>query len=106
MKPLVIAAVVMLSGCARLVPSSELKTLHYQCGTMPLTVSLHVDDMRVDGKGETASFLFDGERLTLHPVASAAGHRYSDGKYTFWYQGRQAWVMRDDRVIVNDCVLR
>lgn len=101
MKPLLIAAVLLLSGCTRLVPSPPLQTLHYQCGTMPLTVNLHMAD-----RNESVSFLLDGELHTLYLVVASSGSRYSDGKYTFWRKQQQALIMRGERIIVNDCVLR
>jgi len=49
-------------------------------------------------------FLLDGNQLKLKQVAAASGTRYSDGNYTFWSKGSQAFVQRGDDIILNDCV--
>ncbi|MDT3250683.1 MliC family protein [Serratia sp. root2] len=98
MKKIIIAAgALALAGCSYVLPQSS-QTLHYQCGTMPLTVSL-------DGKDSTASFLMDGEQLKLKQVLVMSGAKYSDGKYSFWSKGQNAYVERNDKVIISDCVL-
>lgn len=56
MKPLLIAGVVLLSGCAQLMPAAKPQTLYYQCGTMPLTVTLNPGP-----QGDSVTFLLDGE---------------------------------------------
>ncbi|QUY50409.1 MliC family protein [Serratia plymuthica] len=98
MKKIIIAAgALTLAGCSYVLPQSS-QTLHYQCGTTPLTVSL-------DGKDSTASFLMDGEQLKLKQVLVMSGAKYSDGKYSFWSKGQNAYVERNDKVIISDCVL-
>ncbi|CAI0742701.1 MliC family protein [Serratia ficaria] len=97
MKKVILAAgALALSGCSYFLPQSS-QTLHYQCGTTPLTVSL-------DGKASEVSFLMDGEQLHLKQVLAMTGAKYSDGKYTFWSKGQNAYVERNDRVIMSDCV--
>ncbi|MEE4410084.1 MULTISPECIES: MliC family protein [unclassified Serratia (in: enterobacteria)] len=98
MKKIIIAAgALVLAGCSYVLPQSS-QTLHYQCGTTPLTVAL-------DGKDSTASFLMDGEQLKLKQVLVMSGAKYSDGKYSFWSKGQNAYVERNDKVIISDCVL-
>ncbi|ACT06577.1 putative lipoprotein [Dickeya chrysanthemi Ech1591] len=102
MKSLLITGVLLLlSGCAQLMPAAKPQTLHYRCGTMPLTVTLNPDP-----QGDSATFLLDGESHTLPQVPAASGTRYSDERYAFWSKGNQAFIVRGDRIIVNDCVLQ
>ncbi|AHG22396.1 lipoprotein [Chania multitudinisentens RB-25] len=98
MKKVLMSAIILLSaGCSHMMQQKN-QTLHYQCGTTPLTVTLNA-------KTSTASFLMDGEQLQLKQVAAASGTRYSDGKYVFWSKGQSAWVERHDRVIMSDCTV-
>ncbi|MCO7261410.1 MliC family protein [Dickeya zeae] len=106
MKPLwmtgvLTGALVLLSGCAHFMPTAQPQTLHYQCGTMPLTVTLNPGQ-----KVDSVTFLLDGEPHTLPQVPAASGTRYSDDRYTFWSKGKQTFIVRGDRIIVNDCVLQ
>ncbi|MDF2786531.1 MAG: hypothetical protein K0S95_3066 [Pantoea eucrina] len=94
------AGCLALSGCGMLQQSApQPETLHYQCGTLPLTVTL-------DNSKEQVSFILDGTPLTLKQTVSASGARYSDGHYVFWSKGTSAFVERNDRVIINDCELQ
>ncbi|ATM85779.1 MliC family protein [Yersinia enterocolitica] len=88
--------VLVLAGCSLVQPKNQ--TLHYQCGTTQLTVMQ-------DNQHEKVSLILDGEQLTLPQVRAASGVKYSDGRYTFWSKGNTAFVERDDKVIINDCVL-
>lgn len=103
MKPLLAgAALLLLSGCSYFSHQQPVKILSYQCGTMPLTVT-----MQQDGKSSSqVSFLLDGDRHVLPQVVSASGTKYSDGTYSFWSKGNHAFVQRGERVIVDDCLLR
>ncbi len=94
-KMLIAAGLLLLAGCSYVIPQKS-QTLHYQCGTTPLTVSLN-------GEESTVSFVMDGEQLKLKQVLAASGAKYSDGKYTFWSKGRNAFVERNDKVIMSDC---
>ncbi|CAI1645940.1 MliC family protein [Serratia proteamaculans] len=98
MKKIIIAAgALALAGCSYVLPQNS-QTLHYQCGTTPLTVSL-------DGKESTVSMLMDGEQLKLKQVLAMSGAKYSDGKYTFWSKGQNAYLERNGKVIMSDCTL-
>ena len=98
MKKIIIAAgVLALAGYSYVLPQSS-QTLHYQCGTTPLTVAL-------DGKESTVSLLMDGEQLKLKQVLAMTGAKYSDGKYTFWSKGQNAYLERNGKVIMSDCTL-
>ncbi|AYO37894.1 Membrane-bound lysozyme inhibitor of C-type lysozyme precursor [Serratia liquefaciens] len=98
MKKIIIAAgALALAGCSYVLPQSS-QTLHYQCGTTPLTVAL-------DGKESTVSLLMDGEQLKLKQVLAMTGAKYSDGKYTFWSKGQNAYLERNGKVIMSDCTL-
>lgn len=90
------AAVLMLTGCSLVQSKNE--TLHYQCGTTRLTVMQ-------DNKQDKVSLVLDGKQLTLPQVRAASGAKYSDGHYTFWSKGNAAFVERDEKVIINDCML-
>lgn len=89
-------AIFMLSGCSLVQPKNE--TLHYQCGTTKLKVMQ-------DNKQDKVSLVLDGKQLSLPQVRAASGTKYSDGHYTFWSKGNTAFVERDEKVIINDCVL-
>ncbi|AHF77085.1 Membrane-bound lysozyme inhibitor of c-type lysozyme [Sodalis praecaptivus] len=79
--------------------SAQTETLHYQCGTLPLTVTL-------DNVHERVNFILDGQQLSLPQVATASGARYSDGQYSFWSKGERAFIERQDKIIVDDCVIQ
>lgn len=97
---LTLAAALLLTGCGLLHKQPEApQTLHYRCGTLPLTVTL-------DNASEQVSFIMDGQPLTLKRAVSASGARYSDGKYVFWSKGDTAFIERDDKIVVNDCELQ
>lgn len=97
---LIFAAALLLSGCGLMHKQAEApQTLHYRCGTLPLTVTL-------DNASEQVSFIMDGQPLTLKRAVSASGARYSDGKYVFWSKGDTAFIERDDKIVVNDCALQ
>jgi len=97
---LIFAAALLLSGCGLMHKQAEApQTLHYRCGTLPLTVTL-------DNASEQVSFIMDGQPLTLKRAISASGARYSDGKYVFWSKGETAFIERDDKIVVNDCALQ
>ncbi|CFR11577.1 MliC family protein [Yersinia kristensenii] len=89
-------AVLILAGCSVVQPKSE--TLHYQCGTTQLQVMQ-------DNKQDKVSLVLDGEQLILPQVRAASGAKYSDGRYTFWSKGNTAFVERNEKVIINDCML-
>lgn len=91
----------ILSGCSGFNPSTAEKTLHYQCGTLPLTVTLKRDTQPAE-----AHFLLDGERLQLPQVVAASGTKYSNSRYTFWSKGDRAFVARDEHIIADDCLLQ
>ncbi|AUH00518.1 MliC family protein [Pectobacteriaceae bacterium CE70] len=93
-------ALLLLSGCSQWIGEQE-HTLHYQCGTMPLTVT-----MIEQPRQSHVTFLLDGELHTLQQTPSASGVRYSDGKYTFWSKGNHAFIQRGSNIIVNDCILK
>ncbi|MCZ4058534.1 MliC family protein [Pantoea sp. LMR881] len=100
LKGLTVAAAVLLSGCSLMhKPAEEPQTLHYRCGTLPLTVTL-------DNARQQVSFIMDGKPLTLKQTLSASGTRYSDGNYVFWSKGDGAFIERNDKIVVNDCELQ
>ncbi|RPD98342.1 hypothetical protein BBB56_15095 [Candidatus Pantoea deserta] len=99
-KALPFATVLLLAGCGLVNKQAERpQTLHYRCGTLPLTVTL-------DNASEQVSFILDGQPLTLKRAMSASGARYSDGKYVFWSKGESAFIERDDKIVINDCELQ
>ncbi len=90
----------LLSGCSLMPPKpAPVQTLHYTCGTMPLTVTLDNDKQQV-------SFIMDGKPLTLTQTLAASGTRYSDDNYVFWSKGDGAFIERNKKVVVNDCLLQ
>ncbi|TKI05702.1 hypothetical protein FCN80_13370 [Martelella alba] len=90
----------VLGGCSswRGHGGDNVRVLHYRCGTMPLTVRQEIHPARV-------RLILDGQALTLTQTVSASGVRYSDGRYVFWSKGPQAFIERDNRVIIDDCRL-
>ncbi|MBK0030748.1 MliC family protein [Erwinia sp. S43] len=101
MKQGIFVAALLLSGCSYFQHSAEEqpKTLHYTCGTLPLTVQLN------NAKSEV-SMILDGNQLTLKQQVAASGTRYSDGNYVFWSKGDSAFIERNDKIIINDCQLQ
>ncbi|MFT8211370.1 MAG: MliC family protein [Symbiopectobacterium sp.] len=91
----------VLSSCSGFNRQTPVKTLHYQCGTLPLTVTL-----KQDIQPEEVHFLLDGERLQLPQVVSASGAKYSNSRYTFWSKGDRAFIERSGHIIADDCLLQ
>lgn len=93
--------ILTLAGCSYFAPqqAEKVETLHYTCGTLPLTVELN-------NSREEVKFILDGQPLTLKQQIAASGTRYSDGRYVFWSKGDSAFIERDDRIIINDCQLQ
>ncbi|PLR40569.1 hypothetical protein CYR32_02190 [Chimaeribacter coloradensis] len=91
------ALLLALAGCSHFTKPVA-QVIHYQCGTLPLTVTQAADR-------ESVSLLLDGEQLHLPHVEAASGAKYSDGRYTYWSQGEKALIQRDDEVIISDCVV-
>ncbi|MBS0055343.1 MliC family protein [Yersinia sp. Marseille-Q3913] len=89
-------AALMLAGCSLLQPKNE--TLHYQCRTTQLTV-------KQDNQHDKVNLILDGEQLSLGQVRAASGTKYSDGRYTFWSKSNSAFIERDDKIIIDDCML-
>lgn len=92
---------VALSGCSHFQTASQeqVKTLHYTCGTLPLTVKL-------DNSQSEVHLILDGRPLVLKQQPAASGARYSDGHYVFWSRGDSAFIERNDKIIINDCQLQ
>ncbi|MGK2960034.1 MAG: MliC family protein [Candidatus Malihini olakiniferum] len=93
--------IIALSGCSHFNQQTPLKKLHYQCGTLPITVTL-----KQDTHPEEVYFLLDGERLQLAQVVAASGIKYSNGRYAFWSKGDRAFIERNGHIIANDCLLQ
>lgn len=100
-KGYVAAMLVALSGCSYFQAGSQeqVRTLHYTCGTLPLTVNL-------DDKKSEVSLILDGQALVLKQQPAASGTRYGDGHYVFWSKGDSAFIERNDKIIINDCQLQ
>ncbi len=102
MKKIIMAlsGIAILSGCSMMHKSEPTpQQLHYQCGTLPLTVTQ-------DNAKQQVSFILDGKPLTLAQTVSASGARYSDGTYVFWSKGNGAFVERNNKIVINDCELQ
>ncbi|MEM6159451.1 MliC family protein [Erwinia sp. P6884] len=95
---LLASTAILLSGCSFMHDQEQPKTLHYTCGTMPLTVQL-------DNAQQQVKLILDGKPLTLTQQVSGSGTRYSDGNYLFWSKGDTAFIERNEKVIINDCRL-
>lgn len=95
---IILMSIFCLTACGHLRRAPEEQPLHYQCGTLPLTVTQREQPAEV-------KFILDGKQLTLARVMSASGVRYSDGYYTFWSKGANAFIERKGKIIINDCIL-
>ncbi|WP_213989624.1 MliC family protein [Sodalis sp. dw_96] len=100
---LTVITVLATGACSRLHRGEEVQVLHYQCGTTPLTV-------RQNNRLSQVSLILDGKQLTLPRVVSASdvpsdNGRYDNGHYVFWSKGNRAFIERDGRVIIDDCIL-
>ncbi len=91
-------AALLTGACSRIEGGADIRVLHYQCGTLPLTV-------RQNNRLSQVSLILDGKQLTLPQVVSASGVRYDNGHYIFWSKGNRAFIERDGRLIINDCIL-
>ncbi len=98
MKQGIIVAALLLSACSHYQHSREEQpeTLHYTCGTLPLTVQL-------DNAKNEVSLILDGNPVTLKQQVAASGTRYGDGNYVFWSKGDSAFIERNDKIIIDDC---
>ncbi|HEY0209073.1 MAG TPA: MliC family protein [Acerihabitans sp.] len=95
---IIFACVLTVTACSQFNRGPVEQTLRYQCGTMPLTV-------RQSAQPAQVSFILDGKQLTLAQVMSASGTRYSDGHYAFWSKGPNAFIEREGKIIINDCII-
>lgn len=100
-KGYIAALVLTLSGCSYFQTASQepVKTLHYTCGTLPLTVKL-------DNSKSEVSLILDGQPLVLKQLPAASGTRYGDDRYVFWSKGDSAFIERNNKIIINDCQLQ
>ncbi|OON40429.1 hypothetical protein BTJ39_08425 [Izhakiella australiensis] len=96
-----LGAAMLLAGCNSLQSASQdqQKTLHYTCGTLPLTVQL-------DNSQQQVKLILDGTPRVLKQTRAASGTRYADDTYVFWSKGDSAFVERNDKIIINDCQLQ
>lgn len=96
-KYLALAAALALGGCVHH-QAEETSTLHYRCGTLPLTVLL-------DNGRQEVNLILDGNPLTLKQQPAASGTRYADDNYAFWSKGEEAFIERHGKTIISDCRL-
>ncbi|PIJ51735.1 hypothetical protein BL250_04055 [Erwinia sp. OLTSP20] len=91
----------LLAGCNSMHPQplSQLSTLHYVCGTLPLTVTL-------DNHLQQVKLILDGTPQLLKATPAASGTRYANDTYVFWSKGNGAFVERNDKIVINDCQLQ
>lgn len=94
-KFLPLAAALILGGCVHH-QAEETSTLHYRCGTLPLTVQL-------DNHRQEVNLILDGNPLTLKQQPAASGTRYANENYAFWSKGESAFIERSGKVIIDDC---
>ncbi|QKJ87064.1 hypothetical protein PMPD1_2118 [Paramixta manurensis] len=97
-KSLMLTIVALLSGCGLMKQHEAVQTLHYTCGTLPLSVTQ-------DNQQQQVSFIMDGKPLVLKQEAAASGNRYSDGTYVFWSKGNGAVIERNNKIVIDDCEL-
>ncbi len=98
MKKISIACLMLVcGGCSFKSPPPPAQTVHYQCGTTPLTVTVLTDPQQ-------AKLILDGRQLSLPLVASTSGKQYSDGQYVLLTQGDRAFVQRGEKIVIDDCV--
>lgn len=98
-RPLATCAIAFIvAACGQFSRQPAETVLRYQCGTLPLTV-------RQSTRPPQVALILDGRQLTLPETVAASGVRYSDGHYTFWSKGQNAFVERAGKVIINDCII-
>lgn len=97
-KYLPVVGALLLSGCLFHSQPEKIKTLHYSCGTLPLTVML-------DNSRREVNLILDGNPLTLKQQPAASGTRYADEHYVFWSKGDAAFIERNGATIIDDCRL-
>ena len=52
---------------------------------------------------DSARVSIEGKTYELKRIPSASGMKYTDGTWTFFGQGPEALLMKDDEVVMKDC---
>jgi len=94
-----IAAVALLAGCVPAgVPTTVLPPeIRYECQQGGPLVVLRAPD------GRQAEAIFQGRRIVLSRVDSAAQEKYVNGRLTLYLDGEKALVTEDTAVLVSRC---
>lgn len=45
----------------------------------------------------------DGQSIKLPQVVSGSGARYSNGKTSVWLKGKEAFIVKDGKIIMKNC---
>ena len=92
-------ALALALSCSQADVETEQKWLSFRCPDgQTVTAQFQPQDQFVNVR-------FAGRELRLPHVISGSGARYSDGKTTFWNRGKSV-LMQDDKIVVQDCMLR
>ena len=90
----------VIMSCSQASVEAEQKWLTFLCPDgQPVMAQFQPQDQFVNVR-------FAGRDLRLPHVISGSGARYSDGKTTLWNRGRSVFVEVDDKIVVQDCMLR
>jgi membrane-bound inhibitor of C-type lysozyme len=45
----------------------------------------------------------DGQPIKLPQIVSGSGARYSNGKTSVWLKGKEAFIVKDGKIIIKNC---
>ena len=94
-------ALAVILSCSQANMETEQKWLSFRCPDgQTVLAQFHLPE------DQFVSVRFAGRDLRLPHVLSGSGARYSDGKTTFWNRGRSVLMEVDDKIVVQDCMLK
>lgn len=98
--PLSLAATFLVGCAANIQPSlsEQYQILEYQCGAIPLIVT-------IDNVNNRVTLIIDSQLRTLKQVEVASGAKYEAGKYSFWSVEDEAVIFKDNIPLINNCRL-
>jgi len=91
----------VIMSCSQADVKTEQSWLSFRCPDGQTVMARFVEP-----QDQFVSVRFAGRDLRLSHVISGSGARYSDGKTTLWNRGRSVFVEVDDKIVVQDCMLR
>jgi membrane-bound inhibitor of C-type lysozyme len=91
----------VIMSCSQADVKTEQSWLSFRCPDGQTVMARFVEP-----QDQFVNVRFAGREMRLPHVISGSGARYSDGKTTLWNRGRSVFVEVDDKIVVQDCMLR